>query len=91
MFKRGDPVIFRMPKHTAHPGPRAAEVQPEPMGEFYTYVVDKFWVVDEVRGQKLVLRTRRGKRHEVASDDPRLRRPSFWERLKYHWRFPALG
>jgi hypothetical protein len=40
---------------------------------------------------RLVLRTRRGKQHVVAPDDERLRRPTFWERLRYRDRFPEPG
>jgi hypothetical protein len=51
--------------------------------------VDKFWiVVEEQDDDTVVLLTRRGKRHEVRSDDPKLRRPSLWERIRYGYHFP---
>lgn len=86
----GDLVIFRMSKHTTHPGPRAEDIIPEPRGDFYQYEVDKFWAVDRILDDgQLLLVTRRGKQHRVAADNPRLRRPSWWERLRYGRRFPT--
>jgi hypothetical protein len=88
-YSPGDLVIFRKSKCTSSPGPRAVHVNPAPRGEAYAYEVDKFWVVVEARlGQTLLVRTRRGKEHVVRADDPQLRRPSFWERLRYAARFP---
>ena len=75
---RGDRVIYRASKVTPNPGPRAEQIAPERRGEYYRYYVDKFWIVEEVRDDgMLVLVTRRGKRREVSADDPRLRRPSW--------------
>ena len=89
-FKEGDPVIYRRQKHSYHPGPRAEDIHPEYMGEGYRYVVDKFWVVDHIdEDGTLTLRTRTGKTHTIAPDDPRLRRPSMWERLRYRRKFPS--
>jgi len=47
-FKPGDWVIYRKQKISASPGRRAQHTNPSPKGETYTYVVDKYWVVDEV-------------------------------------------
>jgi len=88
MFKVGDWVIYRVTKHSRQPGPRAKGVAPTPRGDDYTYVVDKFWVVDEVREDTLLLRTRRGKTHEIAQNDPLLRRARFWERWLFGGKFP---
>ena len=89
-FAAGDPVIYRREKHSSRPGPRARNIDPAPLGEYYSYEVDKFWMVKEVQpGGVLVLITRRGKTHLVPPDDPRLRRPHWWERLLYNNRFPA--
>lgn len=92
-YQPGDPVIYRMPKHSTRPGPRAIHVDPAPRGEMYTYEVDKFWVVAEVQheGKQLLLRTRRGKEHVVDCDDPHLRRPGWIEWFMYRRRFPALN
>lgn len=74
MYKPGNLVIYRMPKQTVRPGPRAKEVRPAVHGDTYSHIVDKFWIVAELReGDKLLLRTRRGKKHAVNADDPNLR------------------
>ena len=83
-FKPGDWVIFRKTKRSVHPGPRAENVMPARSGDTYTYTVDKFWVVQEVRSDgTLLLRTRRGKLHEVAPDDPSLRLANWWDRFRH--------
>jgi hypothetical protein len=90
-FRRGDRVIFRRGKVTPRPGPRAERIEAEPRGEYYHYDVDKFWIVEQVRDDgTLVLLTRRGKRHEVAADNPRLRRANWWERIWWIRKFPKL-
>ncbi len=90
-YKPGQPVIYRMPKHSTRPGPRAKKVEPARHGDEYSYTVDKFWVVGETRDDDtLVLYTRRGKRHEVKSDNPNLRHVRWWEWLLYRSRFPSL-
>lgn len=49
-------------------------------GDTYQYVVDKYWVVQSLQDEGLLLRTRTGKEHVVAADDPRLRLARWWER-----------
>lgn len=88
-YRPGDPVIFRKAKISTCPGPRAIGVHPQGRGETYSYQVDKFWVVESARGDTLLVRTRRGKRHEIRVDDPNLRRANLLEWLLYHDRFPA--
>lgn len=89
-FRTGDQVIYRMTKHSDSPGPRARNVNPSPSGEDYNYIVDKFWVVNEVLDNgRLILRTRRGKTREIAADDPNLKVPSWWQMLLYKKQFPA--
>jgi hypothetical protein len=91
MYREGDLVIYRMQKQSTLPGPRAKDIHPTPHGDTYSYVVDKFWIVAEVRGgDKLLLRTRRGKEHLVDTDDRQLRPASWWEKLVYRNRFPTL-
>ena len=91
MYHSGDAVIFQMPKVSSRPGPRAKDIDPEPRGEHYTYVVEKFWVVTEVREDNTVcLRTRRGKEHILPVNDPRLRPARWWERILFGSRFPHL-
>ncbi len=88
-LNRGEPVIYRKCKYSSHPGRRACEVIPSRRGEDYLYRVDKFWMVAETRDDDtVVLVTRSGKRHVVRRDDPMLRRPSIWERLRFADRFP---
>jgi hypothetical protein len=57
-------------------------------GEEYSYVVDKFWIVESVlpSGQ-LVLRTRRGKVHQLDATDANLRSAGWLVRLLYRHRF----
>ncbi|MAT71276.1 MAG: hypothetical protein CMJ58_17330 [Planctomycetaceae bacterium] len=90
-FQTGDWVIYRLQKVSASPGPRAQDVVPAAHGEQYSYLVDKYWVVDRVLPDgQLQLRTRRGKTHVVAPDDRRLRRPRLWEKWLLASRFRAV-
>ncbi|EAQ79801.1 hypothetical protein [Blastopirellula marina] len=89
MFKPGDPVVYRKTKHTTHPGPRAHDIDPEPRGEFYTYDVDKYWVIEQIDQEAIVVRTRRGKTHAIRRDDTRLRAANWWERFFLRGRFPG--
>ena len=87
--RKGDRVIFARDKQSPSPGPRAQEISALSKGDTYSYIVEKYWVVDEVRDDgMLLLRTRRGKVHEVSTDDPRLRHATFWEKWRYRKRFP---
>lgn len=87
----GDQIIYRMPKHSVHPGSRARDVRPAPHGEDYAYYVDKFWIVTAVRPNgDVVAQTRGAKRHFLRADDPALRRAAWWERFRYRNRFPSL-
>ncbi|MEZ6088547.1 MAG: hypothetical protein R3C05_11080 [Pirellulaceae bacterium] len=90
-LKRGDWMIYRKQKSSTSPGARATDVHPTTGGDTYHYLVDKFWVVEEViDGEQVRLRTRRGKQNTIAISDPRLRRPNWWERLLYRNRFRAI-
>jgi hypothetical protein len=90
-WERGDWVVYRKPKRSTSPGPRASNIRPAREGDDYSYEVDKFWVVAETRPDgNMVLMTRTGKTHVVSRNDPRLRRPYIWQRLLYAQRFPAL-
>lgn len=87
-FQVGDWVIYRKSKHSPSPGERAQEIFPAAHGEDYSYYVDKFWVVARVMPDgRLTLRTRRGKEHVIAPDDPNLRLARWWEKLFYRRRF----
>ena len=90
-YSAGDPVIYRKVKHSTSPGRRARSIDPAPRGEEYTYSVDKFWVVVEVRNDDHVLLvTRRGKQNLVQIEDPNLRPARWWEKLFYRSRFPSV-
>ena len=87
-YRPGDLVVYRKQKLSAHPGPRAREVDPSPRGETYSYCVDKFWMVVDSLGDQVVVTTRRGKRHLLDATNRRLRRAGWWEMLFYRHRFP---
>jgi len=90
-YKVGDCVIYRKTKYSDHPGPRARRISPTQNGDEYIYLVDKFWVVEEVQADgQIVLRTRRGKQHTISSEDPKLRKARLWERLWFRSRFDAM-
>ncbi len=87
-WKSGDWAIYRKSKQGANPGRRAAQVIASPKGENYRYVVDKFWIVDEVlEDGRVRLVTARGKVHTIESNDPNLRRPGFLQRFLWRERF----
>ena len=90
-WQPGDWVIYRKQKHSKAPGPRAKAVRPASSGDRYAYVVDKYWIVDRsLEDGTLLLKTRRGKEHTVPVDDPNLRRPSWWERWLFAYRFSRV-
>jgi len=92
LFHVGDKVVLTLDKFGVNPGPRAKNIAPSPHGELYSYQVDKYWVVTEVRSDgNLLVKTRRGKTHLVAVDDPRLRKASWLERWFFTKRFPSLN
>ena len=87
-FRPDDCVIYRKPKFSARPGPHASGICPAPHGDSYSYGVDKFYrVIAAGPGDEVVVRTRRGRRHTLAADDPALRRARWWERLLWRSRF----
>lgn len=88
-FRPNDWVVYTREKHSLSPGPRAKNVSPSPHGETYSYEVDKYWIVRQVRENELILETRRGKTHSVSRNDLRLRKASIWEKLFCANRFPS--
>ncbi len=85
----GMPVIYQKTKRSSHPGPRAGKIHPSQHGEEYVYIVDKFWVVADVRDDgQLVLQTRRGKQHVVDAEDIHLRPMHWWEKLLWRNKIP---
>ena len=91
-YTAGDWVVYRKSKRSTTPGPRAQGVVASSKGEKYSYVVEKFWIVDEVLpGGDLVLRTRRGKLHRVAADDLNLRHAGLLAKILYRHRFQEVS
>ena len=87
-YQPGDWVVFRKTKFSRQPGRRAAQIAPAANGDGYSYLVDKFWVVEDVLTDgKVRLKTRRGKTHTMPASDPRLRSANLWERFLYRQRF----
>ncbi len=89
-FRPGDWVIYKMQKESSSPGPRAKATTASPKGENYTYIVDKFWIVEAVEGDEYLLRTRKGKQHRINKSDSRLRKPGWFQKLMYSSRFKAV-
>ena len=91
IWKSGDWAVYRKSKQGSNPGRRAAQVVASRKGENYRYVVDKFWVVDEVLPDgRLRLITARGKVHMIQDDDPNLRRPGFLQKFLWRDRFTLV-
>ena len=88
-FSPYDWVVFTRQKHSLSPGKRAKHISPSPHGEMYSYQVDKYWIVRQVKDGMLVLETRRGKQHTLPITDSRVRRASLWEKLFFASRFPS--
>lgn len=89
--KIGDKVVYAKDKHSGSPGHRAQDVAAASKGEGYSYIVEKYWIVKEIRDDEhLILKTRRGKEHVIAMSDPGLRVASVWEKLFLKKRFPSL-
>jgi hypothetical protein len=87
----GDVVVYRKQKVSAHPSPRAYDIQPAGHGDTYSYFVDKFWVVENVlRDGRILVTTRTRKRHYLKPNDPNLRKAGLIVRLRYRNRFPEL-
>ena len=91
-LKVGDPIIYRKQKASTHPGVRACDIHPATQGEFYYYLVDKYWVVESVLlDGRIVARTRTNKHHYLRPEDPNLRKARLIERARYRERFPQLA
>jgi hypothetical protein len=90
-WKPGDLVVCARQKHSNSPGSRARHIDAAAGGETYSYVVDKFWIVQDIGADgQLVLLTRQGKQHTIHANDPRLRRVTLWERWRHRQRLHDL-
>ncbi len=89
-YRPGDLVVYTMPKMSSHPGPRARSIHPAQMGDDYSYIVDKFWMVARLLDAgSVLLVTRKGKTRVVAGADPLLHKAGWWMRFRYGDRFPS--
>ena len=87
----GDFLIYRKPKVSSHPGPRARNIQAAENGDSYYYEVDKFWALSDVMDDgRLLAVTRTGKRVYLSPEDERLHRAGWLARVRYRDRFPAV-
>jgi hypothetical protein len=87
----GDYLVYRKPKVSPRPGPRARNVQAAENGDDYYYDVDKYWTLaDVLEDGRLVAVTRTGKRLYLQPADERLRKAGWLERMRHRSRFPQL-
>ena len=87
-LKVGDFIIFRKWKSSTHPSPRAKDIHPTQYGDTYYYGIDKYWkVVEVLDDHTIVIQTRRGKKHRIETNDVRLRKARFLDRLLHGNRF----
>ena len=83
-FKIGEFVIMEKVKSSTHPSPQAKNIQPSPHGEYYSYIIKKFWKVVRIfENGTIEIETRRGKHHRLDKDTPTLRKLGFWEKLRF--------
>lgn len=87
-IRPGDFVVFSKSKNSSHPSPRAKAIQPTQHGEFYSYIIEKFWkVVKVIDDRTIEVETRRGKRHRLDKNTPMMRRAGLLHQLIYRDRF----
>jgi hypothetical protein len=85
----GAPIIYRVVETSTHPVREGRDIRPAERGEFYYYVTQKYWRVEEVRPDGMILaRSSFMEQHCLRADDPNLRKASLVERLRYGARFP---
>lgn len=88
-YRLGEKVVFKSTRYSVCPSPRAKNIIAAPNGEAYEYEVDKYWIVIEAdQPDSVLLQTRTGTTHRLASDDVRLRKATWWERIIHHHWFP---
>ena len=89
-FYAGDKIIYRKPKSSFSPGPRARDIYPLAHGEAYHYIVDKYWKVEKVYADgSLEVVTRTGKTNRLQANDPNIHKAHLLQRLFYKKRFPS--
>jgi hypothetical protein len=88
-YNKGDRIIYKKNKVSAHPTPRARDVHPSSHGDDYHYVVDKYWIVTDIIDEKTIeAMTRTGKKHRLNVEDPRLSKAGFFSRIFNYSDFP---
>jgi hypothetical protein len=70
-----------MPKHSRSPGPRAKDIEPARFGDDYSYVVNKYGVVSDVRSDRVVIAQRRGDQTRLLSSDDSESAPHAFPRM----------
>jgi len=90
-FEPGDFLIYRKPKASPRPGPRARNVHASEKGDDYYYEVEKYWTVADVQEDgKLIAVTRTGKQVQLQPEDEHLRKAGLLERVLHRNRFPSI-
>jgi hypothetical protein len=85
----GAPVIYQATETSTCPTNEAYDVHPAEHGDYYYYLTNKYWRVEEVRPDGwIVARSALMEHHYLRRDDPNLRKANFFERLRYGGRFP---
>lgn len=88
-FSINDCVIYHEPETSTRPAPEARDVRPAEMGEFYSYVIDRYWRVVRVHADgSLDVASRTGQLHRVRANDPLLQKAGWWRRLVKRRMFP---
>ena len=85
----GAPVIYQVTETSTSPSRDAYDVHPAEHGDYYHYLTNKYWRVEEVRPDGwIVARSALMEHHYLRRDDPNLRKANLLERLRYGGRFP---
>lgn len=85
----GAPVVYQLTETSTCPSHDAYDVHPAEHGDYYYYLTNKYWRVEEVRPDGwIVARSALMEHHYLRRDDPNLRKASLLERLRYGGRFP---
>ncbi len=88
----GAPVVYQLTETSTCPSRDAYDVHPAEHGDYYYYLTNKYWRVEEVRPDGwIVARSALMEHHYLRRDDPNLRKASLLERLRFGGRFPYLA
>jgi len=89
-LRPGAPIVYRVQETSTCPSPDAIDVHPSEHGEFYDYLAQKYWRVEEVLEDGSILALTPLMEHQyVRPNDPNLRRANLIERVRYAARFPS--